>query len=203
MLFCLTNIDYVLSSSTGMPIIELVYQSTGSRAAGTIFAFALAVCFVNGATAGMTTASRLLWSMARDGGMPGYRTIAKIEPRTSVPVAAVLVVFVFNALFGLLYLGPTVAFSAYSASTTIFLNLSYAMPILLLLIRGRVKMLGSEVCNFSLGKAGYVINVVAVLYAVVTSVFFCFPTSLPASTSTMSKSEPILTIFLTIKQNKN
>lgn len=69
-LFCLTNIQQILSTKTGMPITELIFQSTGSRAAAVVLTCALAVCFVNGAIGGIASGSRLLWSMARDNGTP-------------------------------------------------------------------------------------------------------------------------------------
>jgi choline transport protein len=66
--------------------------------------------------------------------------------------------------------GPSVAFNAYVASCTIFLNISYALPVFILLIRGR-KILSRETqASFSLGKYGYGLNIVGVLFVAVTSV---------------------------------
>lgn len=77
--------------------------------------------------------------------------------------------FVFNALFGLLYLGPAVAFNAYISSCTIFLNCSYVAPVIILLIRGRAAIAANKP-DFYLGRyRGLAINVVAVLYVVITS----------------------------------
>ena len=79
---------------------------------------------------------------------------------------------IFNVLFGLLYLGPTVAFGAYVASCTIFLNVSYAIPVIVLLLRRRTVLMAHQTENtpFRLGKWGYVINWVAALFVVVTSI---------------------------------
>ncbi|KAK4494535.1 hypothetical protein PRZ48_013891 [Zasmidium cellare] len=68
-LFCIVDVDAVLSTSTGMPISELMLQATGSRAAATILTLMLAVCFVNGTLGSITSAGRLLYAMARDNGM--------------------------------------------------------------------------------------------------------------------------------------
>jgi hypothetical protein len=63
-----------------------------------------------------------------------------------------------------------VAFNAYISSCTIFLNCSYAGPILILLIRGR-KTIAEQRPDFALGNiGGYVANGVAVVYVGVTSV---------------------------------
>ncbi|GKU11268.1 unnamed protein product, partial [Fusarium langsethiae] len=54
-LFCLTDPATVLASSTGMPIVEMFLQSTKSRAAATILALMLSVCFINGTSASITS----------------------------------------------------------------------------------------------------------------------------------------------------
>lgn len=66
--------------------------------------------------------------------------------------------------------GPEVAFNAYIASCTLFLNLSYAAPVLILLVRGRSLVLDSPP-EFSLGRIpGYITNYIAVIFVLVTSV---------------------------------
>jgi amino acid transporter len=70
LLFCLQDIQDVLASATGMPITELIYQSTGSRAAAAILTLGLAICFINGTNGAVTAVSRLIYSLARDGGVP-------------------------------------------------------------------------------------------------------------------------------------
>jgi len=70
MLFCIGDVNRVLGSSTGMPITEIIYQATNSRAASVVLSLALAVCFINGTNAAVTTVSRLLYAMARDKGTP-------------------------------------------------------------------------------------------------------------------------------------
>jgi choline transport protein len=101
------------------------------------------------------------------------RSLSLVNPTFNVPINAILAVATFNILFGLLYLGPSVAFNAYISSCTIFLNCSYAGPILILLIRGR-KTITDERPDFPLGRVGgHVANWIAVVYVGVTSVV-CF-----------------------------
>lgn len=117
----------------------------------------------------------------------------------NVPVRAILVAAVFNMLFGLLYLGkvssihhsvfslllrladnlatgPAVAFNAYCASCTIFLNMSYAIPVSILLLRGR-KLISKNPPVFYLGHVvGYLVNWISVLFVFITSFVSDFPT---------------------------
>lgn len=70
MLFCITDLEGLLSTATQSPLTEMIYQATGSRAAATVLSVAVAMCFVNGANGCVTSGSRLLWAMARDNGTP-------------------------------------------------------------------------------------------------------------------------------------
>ncbi|KAM0354214.1 hypothetical protein ACHAPU_001252 [Fusarium lateritium] len=70
MLFCFVDLDLLLASPTQSPLTEMIYQATNSRAAATVLTVAVAFCFVNGANGCVTSGSRLIWSMARDGGTP-------------------------------------------------------------------------------------------------------------------------------------
>lgn len=172
-LFCLVDAETVLATSTGMPIVELILQATKSRAAATILSLMLAVCFINGTNASITSVSRLLYAMARDRGIVFHNYFAHIQAGLNVPVRTIMFCFVFNILFGLLYLGPAVAFSAYVASCTIFLNVSYSFPIIVLLIRGRkvLDIYQTPGTHFKLGRVfGLIVNVIGALYVVVTSI---------------------------------
>ncbi|RKK21206.1 hypothetical protein BFJ66_g12495 [Fusarium oxysporum f. sp. cepae] len=196
MLFCFVDLDLLLASPTQSPLTEMILQATNSRAAATVLTVAVALCFVNGANGCVTSGSRLIWAMARDGGTPFSRYLSHLHPKLNVPVRAIVVQAVFNLLFGLLYLGPEVAFNAYIASCTLFLNLSYAAPVLILLIRGR-QMVLSQPPEFSLGRVkGYIANYTAVIFVAVTSVFFCFPPAIPINVSTMNYVTAVLGIFI-------
>ena len=70
LLFCIPNPEAILTTLTGNPLIELIIQATESRTAGVVMSCALAVCFINGTIGSVTSGSRLLWAMGRDGGAP-------------------------------------------------------------------------------------------------------------------------------------
>lgn len=197
MLFCAVDIDVLLSSPTQSPLTEMILQATRSKAAATVLSVAVALCFVNGANGCVTSGSRLVWSMARDNGTPFSKYLSHLHPKLNVPVRAIVVQAIFNILFGLLYLGPEVAFNAYIASCTLFLNLSYAMPVMILLIRGR-KLVTDNPPVFSLGGGfmGYLTNWTSVLFVIVTSIFFCFPPALPIDISTMNYVTAVIGVFI-------
>ncbi|KAF5007723.1 hypothetical protein FDECE_5971 [Fusarium decemcellulare] len=172
MLFCLPDLTAITETATGMPIVEMIHLATKSRAATTVLTLMLSICFINGTNASMTSASRLIFSMARDGGIVFPKFFSLIQPGLNVPTRAILVCYFFNVAFGLLYLGPSVAFGAYISSCTILLNVSYAFPVITLLIRGRRVLEAHQTPDtpFKLGRWGYAVNWVASIFVVVTSI---------------------------------
>ncbi|KAM0411139.1 hypothetical protein ACHAPD_010965 [Fusarium lateritium] len=201
MLFCLTDLPSIVATNTGLPIVELIFQSTGSRAGTTFLTLMLAICFIHGTNGSITSASRLLFALARDKGVPYHSYFSHIHPRWEVPVRTIVLTWVFNAIFGLLYLGPTVAFNAFVSSCTILLNMSYAIPVLTLIVRGRdilTQFQDSQANNtpWRFGKVrGLIINYIAVLYVFITSIFFCFPPVLPVTASLMNYVSGVIGIF--------
>ena len=171
-LFCLNDLTAILETATGMPIVEMFLQSTGSRAAATILALMLSICFINGTSASITSASRLLYAMARDKGIIFHGFFDHIQKGLDVPVRTIVLCYVFNILFGLLYLGRAGAFSAYVASCTIFLNISYMSPIVALLARGRRILREHQTSKTParMGlKVGAVVNTIAAAFVIITS----------------------------------
>jgi choline transport protein len=112
-----------------MSITEFIYQATGSWAAAVVLTIMLTVCFINGMNGTnvcVTSASRLLSAIARDNAIPLSKLLSVLDPRPHAPEGAITFCFVFNVFIGILYLGPSVAFNAYGASTTISLNIEAA-----------------------------------------------------------------------------
>ncbi|KAK7184754.1 choline transport protein (amino acid permease) [Paraphaeosphaeria sporulosa] len=198
MLFCLFDPSSVFSSQTGQPITQLMYLVTRSRVGTVIMSVMLSICFFNGTMGCMTSASRLLYAMARDKGMIFPSFFGRIHRRLDVPIECIIFVQVFNLIFGLLYLGPTVAFNAYISSCTILLNLSYVIPITVIVARGRsvLTQYQTDETPFKLGKWGWLCNIVSVIYVFVTNVFFCFPAAIPVNTNNMNYVSAVIGVFV-------
>lgn len=90
----------------------------------------------------MATASRMVWSFARDRGLPFHRHIGRISHGTAVPVVAIIIVTVIPAILALIYIGSYAAFTNIVSLATSGLYSSYFVPSALLLwrrIKGDVK----------------------------------------------------------------
>ncbi|KAI0467481.1 amino acid/polyamine transporter I [Xylaria cf. heliscus] len=133
-LFCLGDINSVLTSPTGIPFIEILYNGAGKAGATamTIVIIATILCAVIGFA---TTASRMVWSFAKDRGLPFYRFIQKVHPRTRVPVVAIAVVTLIPCLLNLIYIGSLAAFNDVISLSVSGLYASYLIPCSFLLWR--------------------------------------------------------------------
>ena len=68
--FTLGEVDQVLDSATGFPFIQIFYNTTGSLAATNAMTAVLVVTLTASTITEVATASRQLWSFARDHGVP-------------------------------------------------------------------------------------------------------------------------------------
>ncbi|KFY17245.1 hypothetical protein V492_00806 [Pseudogymnoascus sp. VKM F-4246] len=170
-LFCIQNLDSILSSD--LPFIDLVTGTVGQGGGA-----ALIILFViNGMGQGvsvMTTASRLTWGFARDGGLPWSKYFSVVNKAWKVPIRVLWANGAIVAVIGTLYLFSNTVLEAIVSVSTIALTISYAMPIMTLLIVGRDKLPPGK---FTLGRWGYLINWISIVYCCITTVFFFFPPS--------------------------
>jgi choline transport protein len=175
----------IIAAPSG-PLIKIMWTATGSRAGTVCLLMFPLICILFGATAIMTTSSRMVYAFARDGGLPYSRSFQKVHPRLGQPLNALLLITGLTILFGLILIGSTSAFNALISSSVVALGVSYAIPVAINICRGR-KMLGPR--PFVLPNwLGWTVNLIGVCYTLVSTVFFLFPPVLPVTPSNMSKS---------------
>jgi choline transport protein len=79
LLFCLGDITAALETPTGFPFIEIFTQATNSIPAATAMTALMLFLLVASGSGVMATASRLLWSFARDNGVPFSGYISRVS----------------------------------------------------------------------------------------------------------------------------
>ncbi|KAL8794254.1 MAG: hypothetical protein Q9195_003208 [Heterodermia aff. obscurata] len=77
----------------------------------------------------------MTWSSARDRGLPFHKYISKVEPRTSIPLVAILLVTIIPCLLALIYIGSSTVFEDVVSLSVSGLYGSYFVPCSLLLWR--------------------------------------------------------------------
>lgn len=79
LLFCLGDLDGAIASPTGFPFVEIFRQATNSKAGATIMTCVIIVIVLAAAIGIMATSSRLLWSFARDNGVPFSQYVCRVS----------------------------------------------------------------------------------------------------------------------------
>lgn len=68
--FCSGNIEEVLQTRTGEPFVQIFYDATGSKAGASVMVAIVIILLISCCFSEVATASRQLWSFARDRGFP-------------------------------------------------------------------------------------------------------------------------------------
>lgn len=124
-----------------------------------------------------TAGSRLAWSMARDRAFPWSDYFAQVNKRFQMPLRAMVGFIVLNLLTGLLVLGSSLAFYAIISGGGVALQISYCIPILCVVLRGRHHLPPRP--HFDLGRWGYTVNIIGLLWSIVVILFYIFPQYVP------------------------
>jgi amino acid transporter len=172
--FCVTDTMSVLMSPTGVPFIQVFYNTTGSVAGATVMACIMIVIGIFAIVAVMATNSRQLFAFARDHGVPFSSFFGSVSPAYEIPLNAIYVTVVVVMLLSFIQLGSAVAMNQILSLGVGSMLTSYMVSIgcvTLKRIRGE-PLLPSK---FSLGKFGLPINIIALLFLVFIWVFCFFP----------------------------
>ena len=185
LLFSVGDIDDALATNTGWPFIEIFYNATNSKAGATAMTSLLIALIVFATFSYVASASRQLWAFARDRAVPGWQYISIVDKRFHIPLYALGVTALINALLGLINIGSSTAFNAIISLLSAGLFSSYLITIGLLI---RKRIVGEPLCfgPWSMGRAGLPINIIAFTYTLIVMVFSFFPPGLPVTAVTMN-----------------
>ncbi|KAI7204568.1 amino acid transporter-like protein [Hortaea werneckii] len=76
--FCSGNIEEVLQTRTGEPFVQIFYNATGSKAASSVMVAIVIILLISCCFSEVATASRQLWSFARDKGLPASSWLEQV-----------------------------------------------------------------------------------------------------------------------------
>ena len=201
--FCIGDIAATAESSTGVPLIEIFYNSTGSIAGTCVLSSIIVVIALICANALLAEGSRSLYAFARDHGLPFSRLFARVEPKRQVPVYAILLTCLVQIALNSIYFGTSTGFNTViSIATEGFCmhfnlfqpfprltwlpDLSYAMLLLVRIIAyfsGQMRVIPGP---YSLGRYSIWLNILGLLFLALTSITFNLPTVNPVDQENMN-----------------
>jgi amino acid transporter len=168
------NLADIVAGKDADPIPGILDASLGSVGAK-IFLVIAVVAFLSCTLSLQAAASRLLYSFARDGMIPGHKWLSHVSPRTAVPSRALAVACVIPII---------IAVGVYFNASLLVQVTSFAVfgiywsfqSVVLAALRQRIK--GWKPAGpFSLGVWGWVVNIVALAYGIFAMVLLATPGS--------------------------
>lgn len=182
-LFSITDTDAVASSS--IPVYTIYLQATRSQPTATVLTVWILFVYFGALVSCIVTTGRLAYAFARDGGLPYSETFARIHPIYQAPINATIASATVVIIYGLIYIGSATAFNSFISMSILSLNLTYALPQAILLVRGRESILPKR--HFALNRhLGPICNGFSILWVLFITIIFCFPTSVPTTVTSMN-----------------
>ncbi|KAH0846343.1 GABA permease [Fonsecaea pedrosoi] len=188
--FCIGDLDATATTPTGVPLIQIFFDSTGSTGGATTLASMITVIMLICSNSLMAEGSRALWAFSRDHGLPFSKLWARVNKRSQVPVYSVLLCGVLQAGLNSIYYASFEGFSTVISIATFGFYLSYAAPLFVRLwslvthanpaattIRGGV---------YTLGRWSPYMNLAGLLFLVFAGIDFNFPQVGPVTASNMN-----------------
>ncbi|KAJ5452358.1 hypothetical protein N7445_000541 [Penicillium cf. griseofulvum] len=183
MCFCLTDLEGIITSPTGLPAAQIFLNAGGKRGGTIMWAFVILVQFFTGCSA-MLADTRMAYAFARDEALPFSKFLSKVNSRTHTPVNAVWFVVIFSVGLNCIAIGSTQTATAIFNITAPALDLSYVSVILAhQLYKSKVKFIEGP---FTLGKWGTSINYIAIVWVLFISTILFFPPQLPVTPANMN-----------------
>ncbi|KAH7125504.1 amino acid/polyamine transporter I [Dendryphion nanum] len=196
LMFCIGDTE-AITRNPFLPITEVFYSATGSKAASTVMVIMMvSICQISNFNV-VASVSRLVWAFARDKGLPFNDYFTYIHPTLQVPLPALFLVGTICCLLSLVNIASNTAFNALIALPTVALYISYLIPIILLTLRqlsGRHPKYGP----WQLGRWSIPVKLAAMVYLTYIIIFVPFPAVRPVTSLTMNYASPIFIGALTV-----
>lgn len=193
-LFCIQDFEALTSATYANNWAEFLVQVIGRRGATAILIMNWIDCTC--ATAAVIlSAQRVTFALSRDNILPASCIFKKVSGASSIPVnAAFLVVFIAAAV-SCTVLGSSVAFSAITATTVIFQNMSYLFVLVTRHTLGRSTF---EPAPWNLGRLSRPIGYFSVLWIAFLSIVLLLPQVFPVTLQTLNYSPVCLGIVTSV-----
>lgn len=179
-MYGINDLTAIQNSTLLFPLGDIYAQVTGSPAGAIgLLLLVLIPVFFGNIVGCYLTASRTLWTLARDDATPFSQFFGRIHPRWKVPANAIVLVAVLCTVLGCIYIGNATAFSAFVSSFVVLTMASYTAAILPHLLSGRKRIQPGPF--WMKGAIGFIANAVSCVFMLVFIVVFCFPFAMPVT----------------------
>ncbi|KAF5015758.1 hypothetical protein F66182_12792 [Fusarium sp. NRRL 66182] len=185
--FCIGDIASTANTSTGSPVLQIFYDSTGSKIGACFMASMIVVIMFVSTISLVADGSRSLYAFARDQGLPFSGTLSKVDRKKHIPIYAVVVTVVVQMAFNSIYFGTVTGFNTVVSIATTGFYASYALALLARLLghffREKIVFSGSYSLSLPISLSANLIGFLFLLFAFIS---FNFPSEAPVNEETMN-----------------
>ncbi|MEU5001597.1 APC family permease [Streptomyces sp. NPDC021622] len=175
LLFALMAVPDLHAEELSTGGLQYVVLETLGSTIGEIFLWCVVVAITVCVLAVQAAGIRLMFAMARDNNLPAGSALARVSPRFQTPVVPAVLIGVVGVVILVININQPQIFSVITSIAIIMIYLAYLLvtvPLLLKRLRGQWTPAEG---NFSLGRWGLPINIVAVLWGAAMSLNLAWP----------------------------
>lgn len=173
--YAISDITILQTGVNTFPLAGIYMQATGSPGATFALLFIIFLSSLCCCIGTILTNSRSYWVLARDNAVPFSRVFSRVNEPLSCPIEATLLVAVLAIGIGAIPLGSPVGFANLTGSFIIISTISYGIPFTCNILSRRKRFVPGP---FKLGRAGFLVNGIAVLLIILFDILFCFRKSI-------------------------
>ena len=147
---------------------------------GDLFLWCVVIAITVCCLAVHTAAIRMMFAMARDNNLPAGEHLAKIDPRTKTPIIPAVLIGAIAILILLVNIRQPQIFVVVTSIGIVMIYIAYLLvtgPMLLARMRGQWRHEDTPEGYFTLGRWGFTVNVIAVIWGAVMAVNLAWPRS--------------------------
>ncbi|KAK5135566.1 hypothetical protein LTR08_005046 [Meristemomyces frigidus] len=196
--FCIGDIATTAESATGVPIVQIFYDSTASVAGASCLTVLLIVICLGASNALTAEGGRAVFAFARDHGLPFSRVWSKVEKKKQIPVFALCLTVAVQLALNSIYFGTLTGFNTVVSIATEGFYVSYAMPLLARLMSlctsNPVEMNGL----YNLGRMSVPLNIIGLVFLTFAAISFNFPGVKPVTSQSMNYTSAAIGVIMAI-----
>ncbi|OGE53836.1 hypothetical protein PENARI_c007G11551 [Penicillium arizonense] len=186
--FCMGDIGATADSSTGVPVIQIFYDSTHSKVGTCILASMITVIIIVASVSLVAEGSRSVYAFARDHGLPFSGLWSKVDPRKKIPLYSIILTLVVQLALNAIYFGTVTGFETIVSLATTGFYVSYGLALFARLLG---YFFGHQTSSF---EGSYSLplplsisfNVIGLVFLLFASITFNFPSGAPVTSDSMN-----------------
>ncbi|CAI7600804.1 unnamed protein product [Penicillium crustosum] len=185
--FCMGDIEATANSSTGVPVIQIFYDSTQSKVGTCILASMITVIIMVTSISLVAEGSRSVYAFARDHGLPFSGLWSEVDPKKKIPLYAIFLTVAVQLSLNAIYFGTETGFETVISIATTGFYVSYSLVLLARLLgyffRHQCSFDGPHSLPLPLSLGFSSIGLLFLLFASIT---FNFPSDAPVTSGSMN-----------------